>query len=366
MAASEKKFERVYRWIISYIDENRFTENLKLPSEYAICMKFGVSRETVRAALEPLLREGIIYRVQGSGTYVNKESVLGWDGETGSKKVSMKIGLILQGQDIHANDQLICGVKQILREDMVDLRVFLTDNKFSNERRCLQTVMHQNFSGFIVDGVKASLLNPNLDCYKELHRRGIPIIFYNNYYKNLKFPRVIVNDVLCADKLITYLIQSGHRDIAGIFLCDNYQSVEKFQGTVEAMHRHGIDFQDDAFKLCLSCDLNDPAFHKTVEKFIRSILKYKAIVCCNYMIYQIVRTVLEKMYKQIPEEYSLVCFDYSGGKLENEKIICSIHQGEELGKQAAKRLLNMIQDKTCDDRGYSFVLRPKICIGESL
>ena len=50
----------------------------------------------------------------------------------------------------------------------MDLHVFLTDNKFCNERRCLETVVHQNFHGFIVDGVSPSILSPNLDCYKEL------------------------------------------------------------------------------------------------------------------------------------------------------------------------------------------------------
>lgn len=37
-------------------------------------------------------------------------------------------------------------------------------------RHFLQSVVNQGFQGFIVDGVKASLLNPNLDCYQKIYR----------------------------------------------------------------------------------------------------------------------------------------------------------------------------------------------------
>ena len=50
-------------------------------------------------------------------------------------------------------------------------------NKFANERRCLQAVVNQGFQGFIVDGVKASLLNPNLDYYQKIYQKRIPVIF---------------------------------------------------------------------------------------------------------------------------------------------------------------------------------------------
>ena len=218
MAVSDRKSEQVYRWLLAYIDENKFSGNQKLPSENALCRRLNVSRETVRVAMDQLVQEGLIYRVKGSGTYFNKDQAL--SRELSDKNAKWKIGLILQGQDPNANSKLIDGIRSVLAEQRVDLHIFLTDNKFSNERRCLQTVVHQNFQGFIVDGVKASIMSPNLDCYQELYRRRIPVIFYNNYYKNLRYPRVIVNDMECAEKLVGRLIQAGHKRIAGIFVYD--------------------------------------------------------------------------------------------------------------------------------------------------
>ena len=76
MAGSGKKAEEVYRWLMAYIDENKFSGNLRLPSENALCRRLDVSRETVRCALDRIAREGLVCRVKGSGTYINKETAL--------------------------------------------------------------------------------------------------------------------------------------------------------------------------------------------------------------------------------------------------------------------------------------------------
>ena len=364
MAGADKKSVQVYRWLLAYIDENKFSGNLKLPSENALCRRLDISRETARSALARMDQEGLIRRVKGSGTYINKEAALSRELDVGS--TAQKIGLILQGQDSNANSGLLEGVKSVLPADRVDLRVFFTDNKFSTERRCLQTVVHQHFDGFIIDGVKASLLNPNLDCYQEIYRRRIPVIFYNNYYKNLHYPRVIVNDMECADRLIGLLVQAGHRQIAGIFVYDNYQSIEKFQGTTAALIKRGVDYQDDYIKWCVSNEAHDPRFARSIDRFLRSLPKYTAVVCCNYMIYRLVRQVLEEQGRRVPEDCSLVCFDYSGNDWEAEGITCSVHQGRKVGQLVATRLMTMIERRDCDDKNYTYVMKPKIYIGTSI
>ena len=364
MAVSDRKSEQVYRWLLAYIDENKFSGNQKLPSENALCRRLNVSRETVRVAMDQLVQEELIYRVKGSGTYFHKDQAL--SRELSDENAKWKIGLILQGQDPDANSLLIEGVRSVLTDHRVDLHVFLTDNKFSNERRCLQTVVHQNFQGFIVDGVKASIANPNLDCYKELYRRRIPVIFYNNYYKNLRYPRVLVNDTECAEMLVGKLIQAGHQHIAGIFIYDNYQSVEKFQGMAESMRRHGVEMNDYYIKWCISDEAHSPNYVRSIEKFLRGLPKCTAVVCCNYLIYRMVRQALEKMEKQVPEDYSLVCFDYSDENPNKEGITCSVARSYEMGCELGKRLIRMIENKDCDDKNYSHVMKPLIYDGTSI
>lgn len=364
MAASDKKSEQVYRWLLAYIDENKFSGNEKLPSENALCRRLNVSRATIRSAIDLLADEGLVYKIKGSGTYFHRDKALSQS--LHSSTAPRKIGLILQGQDTVANSGLLEGIKSVLDQDAVDLHVFLTDNKFSNERRCLQTVVHQNFQGFIVDGVKASIMSPNLDCYKELKRRKIPVIFYNNYYKELHYPRVINNDWECAKALIGRLADAGHKRIAGIFVYDNFQSVEKFQGMASAMRSRNLELKDHYIKWCISDEAHSPSYARSIEKFLKGLPKCTAIVCCNYIIYQLVRQVLDKMGKTVPEDYSLVCFDYSGPDWKTEGITCSLEQGYEMGRQLAIRLMRMIDNCDCEDKNYSYVLKPVIYEGASV
>ena len=364
MAILESKTDRVYRWLLAYIDENKFSGSQRVPSENAVSRRLSVSRETVRAAFDRLAREGVVYKIKGSGTYFNKDLALSRELNTGG--APRHIGLILQGQDQNANSRLIDGVRSVLPAGEVDLSVFLTDNKFANERRCLQTVAHQNFSGFIVDGVKASLLNPNLDCYQDLYRRRVPVVFYNNYYKDLRYPRVIVNDTQCAGELMELLIAAGHRHIAGIFVYDNYQSIEKFQGMCAALKNHGVEFQDDYIKWCVSNEAHDDSFIRSIERFLKGLPRCTAVVCCNYLIYMLVRQALERMGRRVPEDISIVCFDYSGDDWEAEGVTCSVHQGFEMGALVAQRLLWMIDRRDCEDKGYSYVMTPKIHVGRTV
>lgn len=363
-----KKAEKVYRWLLGYIDEHKFSSNLKLPSENAIRQKMQVSRETVRCAFDQLQEEGLIYKKRGSGTYIKKETALSRNLDTGS--AACKIGLILQGQDNSANSHLIQGIAEGLKnaspDKKTDLNVFLTDNKFSNERRCLQTVMQQNFQGFIIDGVKASLINPNLDCYQEIYEKRVPVIFYNNYYKEVPYPKVIVDDIKCADELVHLLVQAGHRQIAGIFVYDNYQSVEKFQGMVKALRKYQVEFQDDYVKWCVSNEAHDESFVKTLDRFLRKLPECTAVICCNYIIYRLVRKALSQRGKRVPEDYSLVCFDYSEEGWEEESITCSLSQSYERGKKLGENLMKMILRKECSGARYSCVMEPKIYVGTSI
>lgn len=354
----------VYNWLRDYIEENRFSVSNKLPSENALTRRMNVSRDTVRSAMNTLEKEGLIYRVQGSGSYINKEmAVFDMEKRPG---MSRKIGVILQGQDPDANRELLAGIRSVFDENTTDLRIYFTNNRFSNERACLDEVMHNNFDGFIIDGVMASIVNPNLDCYHSILAKNIPIIFYNNYYKELKCSKVTNNDISGAEELVSRLADCGHKKIMGIFVSDNYQSAEKFCGYVKALQKYGCVFDDDYVKWCVSSSAYKKSFEKEIGKFIKSQPECTAIVCCNYMLLKMVQKVLLGMGKKVPGDYSLVCFDYSKEDWVECGITCSVHQGKIMGIEVSKRLLRMMENKDFLRRDYSCILEPYIHDGDSV
>jgi GntR family transcriptional regulator, histidine utilization repressor len=63
-------YEQVKAWIKQHIGSGRWKPGDPVPSEAALMQQFGISRMTVNRALRELATEGLVTRVQGSGTRV--------------------------------------------------------------------------------------------------------------------------------------------------------------------------------------------------------------------------------------------------------------------------------------------------------
>lgn len=59
--------------LITKIDGRQFAEGNPIPSERELVQQYHVSRITVRRAIDELVREGYLYKVQGRGTFVKTE-----------------------------------------------------------------------------------------------------------------------------------------------------------------------------------------------------------------------------------------------------------------------------------------------------
>ena len=62
--------DSIYHSLFSRISNGEYPANQKLPPEMVLSLEFGVSRPVLRAALERLRDEGLVYSRQGAGSYV--------------------------------------------------------------------------------------------------------------------------------------------------------------------------------------------------------------------------------------------------------------------------------------------------------
>lgn len=70
LKAGSARHKQLSDWLRSRITSGAFVADQQLPSENQLCSRFGVSRITVRRALQTLEGEGLIYRQQGLGSFV--------------------------------------------------------------------------------------------------------------------------------------------------------------------------------------------------------------------------------------------------------------------------------------------------------
>lgn len=67
------RYHQVYSLLRGWIFDGTYPAGSKLPPEGELCERLGVSRITSRKALDMLVGEGLVVRVQGKGTYVAKD-----------------------------------------------------------------------------------------------------------------------------------------------------------------------------------------------------------------------------------------------------------------------------------------------------
>lgn len=65
----------VKQYLYRYIRSVKVDENMKLPPETEISANLGVSRVTVRRALDEMEKEGVVLRIHGRGTFINPEAL---------------------------------------------------------------------------------------------------------------------------------------------------------------------------------------------------------------------------------------------------------------------------------------------------
>lgn len=69
------RYMRLQRLIRDAVEDHRLAAGEALPSERDLCDQFGVSRVTIRKAIDGLVDEGLLERRQGAGTFVTGRGV---------------------------------------------------------------------------------------------------------------------------------------------------------------------------------------------------------------------------------------------------------------------------------------------------
>lgn len=353
------KYVKVYNWARTLIISGVLKNGEKMPSEHMLQKKFGVSRQTVRNALDRLEEDGLISRVRGSGTFI---SYVG----AGAGKNQARIGLIMSYFADYMFPQIYEGIESVMKEKGIMIDVAVTKNKLNDESMYLERFINSNVSGLIVEGTRSSFPNPNTRLYGELEKKSIPIIFIHNHYSNLKAPSVEMADERCSFELTRILIDNGHKNIGGIFKYDDMQGMERYKGFMECMSENGLRINDDCVKWYSTKDIDYQFSKKSLISFIKKCSECTAILTYNDEIAERFIEFAESRDISIPEDLSIASFDNirlsENVKL---KLTSAIHPKFELGKRAARNLIRMMESPD-GDQNYSYRFPVSISNGNSI
>ncbi|KPC99732.1 Arabinose metabolism transcriptional repressor [Geobacillus sp. BCO2] len=196
------KYLQLKQEILSWIISGQMKPDEKIPTEHEIANQFQLSRHTVRQALGELEKEGWLYKIQGSGTFVSRPKP--------KEQVDTKtIGIVTTYISDYIFPHIVRGAEETLREKGYRLLLASTNNDKQREKEQLEQMIREPLSGLIIEPTKSAQGNPNLGYYLSLNNLHIPYVMINARYLEVSCPCVKMDDEQGGFLLTDHLIRLG-------------------------------------------------------------------------------------------------------------------------------------------------------------
>lgn len=322
------KYSELAKKLQADIQTGVYAGGQKLPSENELAEQTGFSRQTVRQAIGTLENQGLIVRVQGSGTYVKKI--------TPKRERTYNVAVVTTYIGEYIFPAILQGINQSLAERGFTPLLYATGNRVENERRILKELLSKPIDGLIVEGTKTAFPNPNIDLYNRFSELGIPVVFINGFYPDLRRAVYVVADDRAGGRMACeLLLKKGHTHIAGIFKSDDAQGHLRYAGYTDALRSAGLPIEDDHV-LWYTTENCDGVLEMCAGEAVRDC---GAVVCYND---EIAMKLLKILLKSSCEA-EIVSFDNSIlAQLSAVPFISLSNPKEEIGALAAKKLVNIL------------------------
>lgn len=332
---SKNKYVQLYDSITDRIKKGDYSVGDKLPTELDFAHEYGFSRQTVRQALYKLESDKIIYKVQGSGSFVSDSAL--------SLKRTMRIAVITTYISTYIFPSILRGIEIAATSAGYSILLKATNNSIANEHNILKNISVHDVDGVIVEGTKTALPNPNLSFYRSLADSDIPLVFFNGCYPELLEPKhnnilyVVTDDYQGGYDLTTDLIRKGHTSIGGIFKSDDIQGMRRFSGYMDALVDNHIPVNDEHVLW-----FNTETRFGIQQQFSQSCLPKEctAVVCYND---EITLQTLESINQQNKNITALRSFDGTVSPQQCGLDLLSLqHPKETLGLQVTQKLIRLM------------------------
>jgi GntR family transcriptional regulator of arabinose operon len=347
--------------LIQWIEEGRFTDNNLMLSENEIANQFQLSRHTVRQSFALLEQEGWLTRIQGKGTFVNRNPTPSSYGN------SLKtVGMVTTYISDYIFPSIVREAEKAFSERGYQLLLFSTNNDKNKEREAFEKLLALPVKGFIIEPTKSAEMNPHLEYFQAFDKKNIPYVMINETYQGLHSPCIKVDDELGAFLATEHLIQLGHVHIAGFFKVDDLQGVSRMNGYIRAHRQYGITLSEDDLISYITEEKWTKPYQITKEMLQRVENRPSAIVSYNDELAIHLLEVVRQLGFIVPEDVSMMGFDDSPLATATEvKLSTLSHPKSKLGIEAAKLLMEFMEGEKQHISDSLVIYKPQLILRNS-
>lgn len=258
--------------------------------------------------------------------------------------------------------EMAAGVDDVLKEFGYSLSIISTHDDIGTEAKEIEKIKARGIDGIVTSA--ALLYDENIGT---LVRSGFPVVsVLRRVYECDGLDYVIVDNEEGGYLAAEHLIRLGHKAIAVIKGPSNTSTgVERFHGALNAIRDYGLSIRDDLLG-------QGDFFKKSGYLLAQNMLKGRkdnrlsAIYACNDdMALGAFEAILD-MGLRIPEDVALVGFNnVEVTALRGVEITSVSQRKHEMGRLAAKRLIDKIEKKRGFRKPLQTVLEPELIIRKS-
>jgi len=224
------KYMVIKQKILQMISEGKYKPGDRLPSENELAAMYRVSVITSKKTLEELAKDGCIYRIKGSGSFVADPR------HRKKPEQANRIAMVLPlGGNTGGGMELFSHVEMVARRHGYYVSVENTHRNCRKERDILQRLLKDNVKGILYYPTFSS---ENFDLIQKFAMEKHPIVIIDKSIHDIEIDTVLSDNRRGSYQMTKHLIGCGHRSI--IFACecdfDEVSSIrDRFLGYCDAL-----------------------------------------------------------------------------------------------------------------------------------
>jgi LacI family transcriptional regulator len=272
------------------------------------------------------------------------------------------IGVVVSEIANNFFSQAINGIESIAYNR--GYHVIITQSHESQER---EKVNVQHLASRGVDGLLVSLSSETIDltALKELHEKGLPIVFFDRVTDEIETHRIIANNYLGSFHATEHLIYQGFKKIAHL-TSSPYLSItkERLEGYKDALAKHKIAFNESLVKYCNHGGMIQSEVEEEINSLFKSKLKPDAVFTAGDRLTTVCISILKRMKQK--KEVGFIGFTNSNlADLFSPSLTVIRQPAFEIGQTATELLVQIIESKRPITEFETRVLETELIIRES-
>jgi LacI family transcriptional regulator len=272
------------------------------------------------------------------------------------------IGVVVSEIANNFFSQAINGIESIAYNR--GYHVIITQSHESQER---EKVNVQHLSSRGVDGLLVSLSSESVDIsyLKELHDKGLPIVFFDRVTDEIETHKVVANNFMGAFHATEHLIFQGFKKIAHITSAPSLSiSKERLNGYKAALEKHDIPYSESLVRHCNHGGMIIDEVEDAINSLFKAKVKPDALFAAGDRLTTVCFAILKRM-KQKKEVGFIGFTNTQVGDLFSPSLTAIRQPAFDIGQTAIELLIEIIESKRPITEFRTEVLETNLTIRES-